>query len=184
MSTTETKPEPIRITIPQRVYLLPGTALALGAVLGFVRGSRTASLRFLAENVHRPPTTVQGWYFYNKTKNYKVLLGGLKAGGADALKLGATAAGWVAIEDSCTRMGWNDISEVAAGFGTATLFSAIYRLPWKTTSRTVFLGFTMGVLLRGLRWSQDYIREQAQEKQLHEAVDTRNHETDSPQPSS
>lgn len=119
------KLQPIHLTIPSRYYMLPGAAIIVGTTIGLFRGSRTASLRFLAENAHRPPTTVQGWYFYNKTKNYRVILGGLRGAGADALKLGTTAGGWVAIEEGCNRVGLDDFSEVAAGVGTAGVFSAV-----------------------------------------------------------
>lgn len=122
----ENKPRQIRLIVPERFYLLPGAAIILGVTLGMVRGSRRASLRFLAENVHRPPTTVQGWYFYNKTKNYRVLMGGLKEGGLDAIKLGTTAAGWVCLEEGLNRLDlpWaEDLREVVAGVGTAGLFS-------------------------------------------------------------
>ena len=119
------QPRQIRLTIPQRFYLLPGAAVVLGAALGFVRGSRRASLRFLAENVHRPPTTVQGWYFYNKTKNYRMMLAGLREAGADALRLGAAAAGWVCLEEGVARLGGaaEPFKEVVAGVGTAGIFS-------------------------------------------------------------
>lgn len=122
----ELKPRQIRLSIPQRFYLLPGAAIILGTTLGLVRGSRRASLRFLAENVHRPPTTVQGWYFYNKTKNYRVLMGGLKEAGAEAVRLGTTAAGWVCIEEGMNRLQdpWADnLREVVAGMGTAGVFA-------------------------------------------------------------
>jgi hypothetical protein len=124
------KPEPIRVTIPPRWYQLPGAALGAGAFIGFVRGSRESSLRFLAENVHRPPTTVQGWYFYNKTKNYRVILGGLKRGGRDGAALAATAAGWVAIEEGVKRLGgsWEAATEVVAGLGTGVIFSVLCEL--------------------------------------------------------
>ena len=124
------KPTLIRLTIPERYYLLPGAAIIAGTTIGLVRGSRKASLRFLAENVHRPPTTVQGWYFYNKTKNYRVLLGGLKEAGVDAVKIGGVATGWVVIEEGCRRLGVEDVSEVAAGLGTAGLFSLACELFW------------------------------------------------------
>ncbi|PCH41146.1 hypothetical protein WOLCODRAFT_58832, partial [Wolfiporia cocos MD-104 SS10] len=91
------KPQ-IRVTVPSRWYVLPGAAVLAGSMIGLRRGARTTALRFLAENVHRPPTTVQGWYFYNKTKNYRVLMGGLKEAGREAGKLGATAAVWVGLE--------------------------------------------------------------------------------------
>ena len=119
------KPQPIRLNIPPRYYLLPGSALIAGTTIGLLRGTRKASLRFLAENAHRPPTTVQGWYFYNKTKNYRVILGGIKGAAADAFRLGTTATGWVAIEEGCNRAGLEDFAEVAAGVGTAGVFSVV-----------------------------------------------------------
>lgn len=129
MSTDEQSdvpPKPaVRLTIPERYYMLPGAAIIVGTTIGLFRGSRLASLRFLAENVHRPPTTVKGWYFYNKTKNYRMILGGLKQAGADAARLGTAAAGWVAIEEGCERLDWKDVSEVAAGLGTAAIFAGV-----------------------------------------------------------
>ncbi|OBZ70097.1 hypothetical protein A0H81_09899 [Grifola frondosa] len=141
--------------------MLPGAAIIVGATIGLFRGSRSASLRFLAENVHRPPTTVRGWYLYNKTKNYRMLLGGLKEGVADASKLGVTATGWVGIEEGCERLGVGDVKEVAAGLGTGGLFAAVYGLPWKASGRTMVLGVLIGSVLRGLRWSREHLSEQA-----------------------
>jgi hypothetical protein len=115
----------IHLTIPPRFYLVPGAAVIAGTAIGLMRGSQMASLRFLAENVHRPPTTVQGWYFYNKTKNYKVLLGGLKGAGAEASKLAVVALGWVSIEEGLERVGWGQAKEVGAAVGTAGMFSAV-----------------------------------------------------------
>ncbi len=129
MSSTDNNNElpAVRINIPRRYYLLPGAAVLTGISIGLFRGSRTASLRFLAENAHRPPKTVRGWYLYNKTKNYRVLLGGLKEAGADATKLGLTAAAWVALEEGCTSLGLglDDFREVVAGLGTGTLLGAV-----------------------------------------------------------
>lgn len=115
----------LSIRVPDRWYLLPGAAVIAGTTIGLLRGSRTASLRFLAENAHRPPTTVQGWYFYNKTKNYRVMLGGLREAGIDASKLAVTAVGWVGIEEACKKAGLEEVGEVAAGLGTAGIFSAV-----------------------------------------------------------
>ncbi|KAI0832316.1 hypothetical protein BC628DRAFT_1309376 [Trametes gibbosa] len=164
MSSTEHDDEllsAVRIDIPERFYLLPGAALIVGTTIGLYRGSRTASLRFLAENAHRTPKTVRGWYLYNKTKNYRVLLGGLKGAGADATKLGLTAAGWVVLEEGCSRLGLDDGREVAAGLGTGTLFGAVYGLPWKGIRRTAGLGVVIGGTLRALRWSKGYLSEHA-----------------------
>jgi len=155
-------PNAIYVQIPPRYYLLPGSAIIVGTVIGLMRGSRRASLQFLAENVHRPPRTVQGWYFYNKTKNYKVMLGGLKEGGWEATRLGVTALGWVGIEDVLERVGWGDVSEVGAAVGTAGVFSGVYRLPLKGTIRTLMLGVMVGGSMRLLRWIREDLVKRAE----------------------
>jgi hypothetical protein len=115
----------IYVDIPPRFYLLPGGAMCIGTAIGLVRGSRAAGLRFLAENAHRAPTTVRGWYFYNKTKNYKVMLGGLSKAGTDAAKLSFTALAWVTFEEGLNHLGWGDIGEIGAGLGTAGVFAGV-----------------------------------------------------------
>jgi hypothetical protein len=47
---------------------LPFLAAALGLSTGIYSGASRAAKVFMAENAHRQPTTVQGWFFYNKTK--------------------------------------------------------------------------------------------------------------------
>ncbi|GJE84118.1 hypothetical protein PsYK624_001930 [Phanerochaete sordida] len=160
------KPQQIHIHIPPRFYLLPGTAIILGTTIGLFRGSRRASLRFLAENVHRPPTTVQGWYLYQKTKNYRVILGGLKEAGADALRLGTSAAAWVCFEEGAARLGEDvaNFKEVIAGLGTSVVFSLAYRLPRKAAGRAAILGLMIGGSLRGLQWAQAQLRVNAIER--------------------
>ncbi|PFH52698.1 hypothetical protein AMATHDRAFT_139493 [Amanita thiersii Skay4041] len=151
----------VYLNIPPRFYHVPGTAVIVGAAIGLVRGTRTASLRFLAENVHRPPTTVEGWYFYNKTKNYKVMLGGLKGGGTEGARLALVALGWVSIEEGLQRMGWDPVKEFGAAIGTAAMFSTIYRLPWRTTRQTMILGIFMGAVLKGLGTGRERLEVQA-----------------------
>jgi len=50
----------IRVTIPSKYYRLPVTMMIAGGTLGMFRGGRRESWRFLAENAHQAPTTVQG----------------------------------------------------------------------------------------------------------------------------
>ncbi|KAH6915386.1 hypothetical protein BKA70DRAFT_1258825 [Coprinopsis sp. MPI-PUGE-AT-0042] len=144
------KPRAIHLTIPPRLYQVPLIGLSLGCAIGIMRGGRAASLRFLAENAHRPPTTVQGWYFYKKTKNYKVMLGGLKGAAKEGGRLGAISLLFVGLEEGMERLGrpWNGFSEIAAGTGTAGVFAAIYRSSWK---RIVPMGIVMGCTLKGLK---------------------------------
>ena len=133
MTTTSTKdieddppkPEPIRIFVNPRFYQLAGAAFLVGTAIGLARGSRLAGLRFRAENAHRPPTTMRGWYFYQKTKNYKMILGGLHEAGKHGSKLGLTVIGWVGAEEALRKIGWDDVSELGAGLFTAGTFSAV-----------------------------------------------------------
>jgi len=115
----------IRLTVPRRLMVVPATAFMVGCAIGMVRGGRKASLRFLAENAHRPPTTVQGWYFYKKTKNYKVMWGALKGAGTEAVKVTALAGGYVGLEEGLERVGWSKGKYVGAAVGTAVGFSVI-----------------------------------------------------------
>lgn len=118
-------PDAIRLHIPQRYLLLTVAGAVTGLAMGFMRGGRKAAWRFLAENAHRPPSTLQGWYFYKKTKNYRVMWGALKEGGAEAVKLGTVGFGWAAMEDGMARAGAGDVRELGAGLGTAMMFSAV-----------------------------------------------------------
>lgn len=124
-SDDDAQKKSIRLNIPQRVMVIPATAFVLGTAIGLMRGGREASLRFLAENAHRPPTTVQGWYFYKKTKNYKVMLGALKGAGKDAGRVTVLALGYVGIEEGMERVGWGGMKSIGAAVGTALVFSAV-----------------------------------------------------------
>ncbi|KIL00392.1 hypothetical protein PAXRUDRAFT_91976, partial [Paxillus rubicundulus Ve08.2h10] len=116
--------------IHSRYFILPVSAALMGTLIGAVRGSRMASLRFLAENAHRPPSTIRGWYLYNKTKNYRRIAAGLQEGGLNAGKLGVTALVWVGIEDGLERCGqpWAEAREFGAGVGTAGIFATVCKL--------------------------------------------------------
>lgn len=162
--------------VHSRYFVLPVSAAILGTLIGGVRGSRQASLRFLAENAHRPPTTVQGWYFYNKTKNYRRMAAGLREGGKNALGLGMAALVWVGIEDGLERCGqpWAGARELGAGLGTASVFAGacecmcsverrvdnhefLDRLPWRTGCRAMCLGGIVGGGMGLLRWAKSYL---------------------------
>jgi hypothetical protein len=116
----------IFVNVPTRLLALPAAAGVLGLLIGFSRGGRSAGLRFLAENAHRPPRTVGGWYFYNKTKNYRVLLAGGQEGARTSAALTAITVGWLVIEEGVKRAGtpWDQLTDVAAGLGTAGAYCA------------------------------------------------------------
>ncbi len=117
--------EAIRVYVPQRYLVVPGTAGLVGLSLGLMRGGRQASLQYLAENAHRQPRTVEGWYFYKKTKNYRVMWGALKEGGRESTRLGAIGLVWAGLEDGIERLATSTkletmekAKEVGAGVGT------------------------------------------------------------------
>jgi Na+(H+)/acetate symporter ActP len=61
-------------------------------LFGFASGAylsgRQRSLQFLAENAHRLPKTVKGWYFYHKYKQHEAIHGAYKGGLRYALRFG------------------------------------------------------------------------------------------------
>lgn len=81
---------PVAVHMPLST-LLVASAFGLGFLSGMASGARRTALVFLAENAHRLPRTVQGWYFYNKTKYYRMILGGAQTGTETGLHM----AGWV-----------------------------------------------------------------------------------------
>jgi len=114
----------VRVEIPPRYLYVTGTGIAVGMGIGMMRGGRQAGLQFLAENAHRTPTTVGGWYFYNKTKNYKVMLGALRGGGLESMRLGLAGAGWVGMEELGEQGGWGPVKQTCAGAATGAGFGA------------------------------------------------------------
>lgn len=118
----------IRINVPTQLIVAPLCASTIGfcsglvplpsltnipdPVLRLMTSTSLASLQFLAENAHCQPTTVQGWYFYNKTKNYRVILAGLKGGIRTGMKLGAWTLGFVGLQEGLVKsMKWEGEGE-------------------------------------------------------------------------
>ena len=65
---------------------------------------------------------------YKKTKNYRMLWGGLQEGGREALKLGSVGLAWAAGEDAMERVPGGvaaEWREVGAGAGTGALFALV-----------------------------------------------------------
>ncbi|KAH0262003.1 hypothetical protein KCU91_g13674, partial [Aureobasidium melanogenum] len=91
-----TRPPPNdRLSIPFNWRLPLTTVLAsfAGFGLGLTHGGQLSGLRFRAENAHRLPTSQVGWYLYHKSKNYHIMLGGIKEG----FRMGARLSFWTAI---------------------------------------------------------------------------------------
>jgi len=91
-----------RLSLPFPIRLPVATAAAFigGMSLGTTYGAKKASLLYRAENAHRLPRSQRDWYFYHKTKNYKVAWAGLKEGA----KLGSKLSFWVASYFCCEHV--------------------------------------------------------------------------------
>ncbi|SPO21873.1 uncharacterized protein UTRI_01861_B [Ustilago trichophora] len=164
--------------------VLPSTAFGLGLISGVLTSGKRAGLVFMAENAHRLPDTVQGWYFYSKTKNYKVLLGAAKGGLKQGARLGIWTTGFCFAErfaeltrgsaqrqfsSSSAAEGkegfkvlghWTD--GALAGVGTAAAATALYRLPKPSAVRVFQLGLLAGASTGGIR--------DLQERMLHKEI--------------
>jgi len=117
-----------RLSLPfyLRLPIASSVSFFTGMSLGLSHGSQIAGLRFRAENAHRLPQTPTGWYLYHKSKNYHMMLGGVKEG----FKMGGKVAIWVGgfftVEEAVDRLrgGKRDFfSTVVAGLGMAGGFS-------------------------------------------------------------
>ncbi|TVY56994.1 hypothetical protein LCER1_G003327 [Lachnellula cervina] len=138
-----------RLSIPYSVRLLLATSLSFmaGGGLGVSHGAQQAGLRFRAENAHRLPNSQAGWYFYHKSKNYNMALGGVKEG----LKMGARisfwTAGFFAIEELFDRYRRTKdfLNTVLASLVVSGSFSLWNRFPVATAARTARTGLAIGL---------------------------------------
>ncbi|BGP12945.1 hypothetical protein JCM10213_004366 [Rhodosporidiobolus nylandii] len=158
------------------LLVVPVCAFIFGFTSGLVSASKLSSKQFLAENAHRLPTTVQGWYFYQKTKNYRVLYGGIKGGLRTGFRLGAWTTAFVGLQDALdtalhagtarfsagedplegAKTRW--VAGGLAGVGLAGAAGAFYRLSRYTRTRRLLLGLTMGAVAGGSVDARDWVR--------------------------
>jgi hypothetical protein len=127
-----------RLSLPYPTRLTVATTLSflVGATLGLSHGAQTAGLRFRAENAHRLPQTSTGWYFYHKSKNYHMALGGVKEGMKMGIKVSAWVAAFFALEECWDRIrGKKDFLNtvvsslsVAGGFSLWSMHELIFYL--------------------------------------------------------
>ncbi|KAG5513646.1 hypothetical protein PMAC_000684 [Pneumocystis sp. 'macacae'] len=149
--------ERLGVPLVSRLVLYVSATSLVCFTLGSIVGGKKNGLRFFAENAHRLPTTIDGWYFYHKTKNYNVMLGAIKTGVKYALRTSFWVATYVCIEAGMDRI--RKCVDVAnTMFGTVLsgmVFSYTNRLSRTMVLRVFYLtncfGFVNGIL-------QDLIR--------------------------
>lgn len=81
-----------------RLFIIGGVTTVYSIFDGFYRGFNDAALVYLAENSHRLPRTVGGWYFYHKRKNYVCIKNGLVQAGKFTLKLSGSVLLYFTLE--------------------------------------------------------------------------------------
>jgi len=88
-------------------------------------GSRQSGMQYLAENAHRLPKTLDGWYFYHKKKNYRMFYGALTKGAVYSSKTAVLVALFEVLEASTDfyRGGADVFNSVTAGIASGAIFS-------------------------------------------------------------
>ncbi|KAF9572608.1 hypothetical protein BGW38_008504, partial [Lunasporangiospora selenospora] len=147
--------EPIK-----RIALITTTASFWGFVLGGVIGSRQSGMQYLAENAHRLPKTMEGWYFYHKRKNYRMLWGALSRGSVYAAKTGALVGLFECLEASLDfyRGGADMFNSTIAGVASGAIFSVINKLPRQSSKHTLVLGAGYGLASGALQDLSSYLK--------------------------
>lgn len=131
---------------------------SFGFLSGFYSGYKRSALRFLAENSHRMPKTVQGWYYYHKNKNYHVLSGGMATGfkySAIMTGCGIAFFGLEAYLDHA-RGTIDFFNTLSAAVAAGSVYSIFYRLSRRqvinTVKRGAVAGLVLGLAQDGLRY--------------------------------
>ncbi|PVU97991.1 hypothetical protein BB559_001823 [Furculomyces boomerangus] len=120
---------------------------------------RNAGWQYLAEKSHNLPTTVEGWYYYHKWKNYRVIMGAVKKATYYGVRIGAVTAMYQIIEATLDRyaFGYTCVaSSVVSGSISSLTCAIIARLPKSSFKRLIkmgtFGGLCIGVMQDGVNW--------------------------------
>ncbi|KAH6577256.1 hypothetical protein BASA50_000945 [Batrachochytrium salamandrivorans] len=125
-----------------------------GASAGFVSGAglraHTCSLQFLAENSHRLPHTVGGWFFYHRYKQLAMI----KAGGIGGVRYAGRFAFLSAVFGTAEHMisKWVTETEIfvnalGAGLITAAIFTQMSGLSRQASRRGYIYGGVCGAAI-------------------------------------
>ncbi|KAK9459039.1 uncharacterized protein V1516DRAFT_680768 [Lipomyces oligophaga] len=148
-----------RLEIPT-ILRLPGIFLFSSFVtlpMGAYRGGKVAALRFLAENSHRLPTAVQGWYWYHKRKNYVIMHSAMKESASFTLRTFAFLGcmfGAEAVLDA-VRGRIDFLNTMVATTATGFAYAFRKQIPFSQVRNTMKYGAKVGLAFGLL---QDVIR--------------------------
>ncbi|KAF9187043.1 hypothetical protein BGZ51_001564 [Haplosporangium sp. Z 767] len=147
--------EPMR-----RIMLITASASFWGFMLGGVIGSRQSSMQYLAENAHRLPKNMEGWYFYHKRKNYRMIWGALQKGVVYSAKTGALVGLFEVLEASADfyRGGADLFNSMMAGIASGGVFAVVNKLPRQSTKHTLMIGAGYGLVSGGLQDLSSFLK--------------------------
>ncbi|KAJ2785585.1 hypothetical protein GGI15_001858 [Coemansia interrupta] len=147
-SETHSQYERLRLATDDRIVLMTLVSTGVGVLAGGYLGGQLSGRQYLAERAHRLPTTVSGWFFYQKWKNYRVLLGAMKGAVRYGGKVGGCVLAYSSIEATVDRLvGEAQVfSSVAAGLATAVGMSLIAGLPRSSARRARIVGLAVGAI--------------------------------------
>ncbi|KAA1111625.1 hypothetical protein PGT21_006811 [Puccinia graminis f. sp. tritici] len=141
----------------QEIMIPTSCAMMIGFASGATTSGKLAAYQFMVENLHRLPQTRANWFFFQKTKNYKVILGGFKGGLRTGAKLGAWTAGFCTLKEAFTLVPAierrKSLAGALSGLNIALGASLFYRLRPTISPQRLLLGTLMG-LCAGL--AEDY----------------------------
>ncbi|KAJ3089803.1 hypothetical protein HK102_005469 [Quaeritorhiza haematococci] len=125
-----------------------------GAISGFVSGAYIGGsrrgLQFLAENAHRLPRTVGGWYQYHRHKQHEMIHAAMMSGFKYGARFGVISATFCTVEQ-VAEWGRGGIEKegypntALAGFATAALFSMTAGLSFQYAKYALLFGGASGL---------------------------------------
>ncbi|KAF9953003.1 hypothetical protein BGZ65_004920 [Modicella reniformis] len=147
--------EPIK-----RITLITASASFWGFVLGGMIGARQSGMQYLAENAHRLPKNMEGWYFYHKRKNYRMMWGALRKGAVYSAKTGVLVGLFEVLEASADfyRGGADMFNSMIAGIASGAVFSVTNKLPRQSAKHTLLLGAGYGLVSGALQDISSYLK--------------------------
>lgn len=148
--------ERLHATPSDRLRAVAVGSACIGAASGLYEGIKSSSLRYLTENAHRLPTTVGGWYFYHKRKNYVMITSACRLAVVSAAKFSAGVSTYFLLEALLDEVrGTKDFLSSAAAGGALTYLLGYFKhmtpiQRFAYARRGLFIGMVVGIAQDGL----------------------------------
>jgi hypothetical protein len=127
-----------------------------GGIISGLVSARNTSLQYTAENAHKKPTTKQGWFYYHRTKNYKIIFNFFRSSLFGSLKYGSLIGSFFFLDVSFNMLEGEVryFHSPLAGLAISSLFSFANRLPKSYSSTAKVYGLACGAAI----YLNDYLK--------------------------